>query len=238
MARKSRKAAASVAAVPAAPAAKVWRCAVYARLSCRNNGLAGDSSLRAQVDFVRDSLSGMEGVEVVGVYEDNGRTGTTFEGRAAFDALMDEVRAGAVDCIAVKDLSRFGRNMYETSTYLERIFPFLGVRFVAVNDGLDTLQGDGGIVVPFKGLVNEMYAVETSRKVSAVKHRQMEEGEVIKTRVNGMEGYFFQDADPEAFDILTWIDTRQNIQFTLGGCMDLDQALALADGLERLDTDP
>ena len=179
MARKSRKAAASVAAVPAAPAAKVWRCAVYARLSCRNNGLAGDSSLRAQVDFVRDSLSGMEGVEVVGVYEDNGRTGTTFEGRAAFDALMDEVRAGAVDCIAVKDLSRFGRNMYETSTYLERIFPFLGVRFIAVNDGLDTLQGDGGIVVPFKGLVNEMYAVETSRKVSAVKHRQMEEGEVI-----------------------------------------------------------
>ena len=179
MARKSRKAAASAAAVPAAPAAKVWRCAVYARLSCRNNGLAGDGSLRAQVDFVRDSLSGMEGVEVVGVYEDNGRTGTTFEGRAAFDALMDEVRAGAVDCIAVKDLSRFGRNMYETSTYLERIFPFLGVRFIAVNDGLDTLQGDGGIVVPFKGLVNEMYAVETSRKVSAVKHRQMEEGEVI-----------------------------------------------------------
>ena len=178
MARKSRKAAASAAA-PAAPAAKVWRCAVYARLSNRNNGQAGDGSLRAQVDFVRDSLSGMEGVEVVGVYEDNGRTGTTFEGRAAFDALMDEVRAGAVDCIAVKDLSRFGRNMYETSTYLERIFPFLGVRFVAVNDGLDTLQGDGGIVVPFKGLVNEMYAVETSRKVSAVKHRQMEEGEVI-----------------------------------------------------------
>lgn len=179
MARKSRKAAAGVAAVPAAPAAKVWRCAVYARLSCRNNGLAGDSSLRAQVDFVRDSLSGMQGLEVVGVYEDNGRTGTTFEGRAALDALMDEVRAGAVDCIAVKDLSRFGRNMYETSTYLERIFPFLGVRFIAVNDGLDTLQGDGGIVVPFKGLVNEMYAVETSRKVSAVKHRQMEEGEVI-----------------------------------------------------------
>ena len=179
MARKSRKAATGAAVAPSAPASKVWRCAVYARLSCRNNGQAGDGSLRAQVDFVRDSLSGMEGVEVVGVYEDNGRTGTTFEGRAAFDALMDEVRAGAVDCIAVKDLSRFGRNMYETSTYLERIFPFLGVRFIAVNDGLDTLQGDGGIVVPFKGLVNEMYAVETSRKVSAVKHRQMEEGEVI-----------------------------------------------------------
>lgn len=66
----------------------------------------------------------------------------------------------------------------------------------------------------------------------------MEEGEVIQTQVNGMKGYFFQDADPEAFDILTWTDTRQNIQFTLGGCMDLDQALALAKGLKQLDTDP
>ena len=66
----------------------------------------------------------------------------------------------------------------------------------------------------------------------------MDEGEVIETLVNGMKGYFFQDADPDAFDILTWTDTRQNIQFTLGGCMDLDQALVLADGLERLDTDP
>ena len=66
----------------------------------------------------------------------------------------------------------------------------------------------------------------------------MDEGEVIQTQVNGMKGYFFQDADPEAFDILTWTDTRQNIQFTLGGCMDLDQALALAKGLKQLDTDP
>ena len=66
----------------------------------------------------------------------------------------------------------------------------------------------------------------------------MDEGEVIETLVNGMKGYFFQDADPEAFDILTWTDTRQNIQFTLGGCMDLDQALALAKGLKQLDTDP
>ena len=111
MARKSRKAAASVAAVPAAPAAKVWRCAVYARLSCRNNGLAGDSSLRAQVDFVRDSLSGMEGVEVVGVYEDNGRTGTTFEGRAAFDALLASDVAFEEAVAALEDLFTFSRDL-------------------------------------------------------------------------------------------------------------------------------
>ena len=188
MARKSRKACVAAAdAVPAAPEARVWRCAVYARLSNRNNGREDDDSLQAQVAFVRDSVAGMPDVEVVGVYADNGRTGTTFEGRHEFEALMDEVRAGGVDCIVVKDLSRFGRNMYETSTYLERIFPFLDVRFIAVNDGLDTLQGDGGIAVPFKGLVNEMYAVETSRKVAAVKHRQMAEGKV--TYGNSCYGY-------------------------------------------------
>lgn len=188
MARKSRKACAAAAdAVLVAAEARVWRCAVYARLSNRNNGREDDDSLQAQVAFVRDSVAGMPDVEVAGVYADNGRTGTTFEGRHEFEALMDEVRAGGVDCIAVKDLSRFGRNMYETSTYLERIFPFLGVRFIAVNDGLDTLQGDGGIAVPFKGLVNEMYAVETSRKVAAVKHRQMAEGKV--TYGNSCYGY-------------------------------------------------
>lgn len=189
MARKSRKAAATPQDLRAAEPAKarVWRCAVYARLSNKNNGAADEDSLQAQVAYVRDSLAGRDDVEVAGVFADNGRTGTTFEGRREFDALMDEVRRGAVDCIAVKDLSRFGRNMYETSTYLERIFPFLGVRFIAVNDGLDTLQGDGGIVVPFKGLVNEMYAVETSRKVSAVKRRQMEQGRI--TYGNTVFGY-------------------------------------------------
>ena len=174
MARKSRKTAANAA--PQQPKAKTWKCAVYARLSCKNNGREDEGSLRAQIAYIQDSLADRPDLEIVNVFADNGKTGTTFEGRVEFDALMDEVRSGAVDCIAVKDLSRFGRNMYETSTYLERIFPFLGVRFIAVNDGLDTLQGDGGIVVPFKGLVNELFSVDTSRKVGAIKQRQMEEG--------------------------------------------------------------
>lgn len=177
MARKSRKKLAAEASTgEAVPARKLWKCAVYARLSSKNNGLSGDGSMRAQIAYVKDVLEQREDIEIVGVYADNGRTGTTFEGRHEFESLMNEVRAGRIDCIACKDLSRFGRNMYETCTYLERIFPFMGVRFIAINDGLDTLSGDGGITVPFRNLVNEMYALETSRKVGSIKRRQMSEG--------------------------------------------------------------
>lgn len=177
MARKSRKIR-SVGQRTNVPSRHIWKCAVYARLSSKNNGHSDGGSIRTQVDFVSDRIAGKDDVELIGAYVDNGRTGTTFEGRVGFEQLMDEVRVGRVDCIAVKDLSRFGRNMYETGVYLERIFPVLGVRFIAVNDGLDTLDGDGGISVPFRGLVNELYAVETSRKISISKRRDIEEGRV------------------------------------------------------------
>lgn len=177
MARKTRKrTAAEAASGRCTPERRAWKCAVYARLSSKNNGFSDDGSMKAQIAYVKDVLGQRDDIEFVGVYADNGRTGTTFEGRRGFERLMDEVRAGRVDCIACKDLSRFGRNMYETCTYLERIFPFMGVRFIAVNDGLDTLSGDGGITVPFRNLVNEMYALETSRKVGLIKRRQIAEG--------------------------------------------------------------
>ena len=87
-----------------------------------------------------------------GLFCDNGRTGTDFD-RPQFEKMMEAVKRGEVDCIVVKDLSRFGRNYKETGNYLERIFPFLGVRFIAVNDGFDTLtarRGADGYLVPLK----------------------------------------------------------------------------------------
>lgn len=178
MARRSRKGTGSSNSIEvASTSARIWRCAIYARLSSKDNGHDGDS-IQAQMDYVSDCLEGRDDICIVGYYSDNGRTGTTFKGRLEFDRLMDDVRAGVVDCIAVKDLSRFGRNAYETGTFLQKIFPFLGVRFIAVNDHFDTLEGDGGIMVPFKGLINELYAADTSRKVGAIKHRQAERGHI------------------------------------------------------------
>lgn len=178
MARKSRKGAGFSNSAEAAPAAmRIWRCAIYARLSNKDNGYEGDS-IQSQMDYVSDCLEGRRDIQITGRYYDNGRTGTTFKGRPEFERLMDDVRAGTVDCIAVKDLSRFGRNAYETGTYLEQIFPFLGVRFLALNDRFDTLEDDGGIMVPFKGLINELFAADTSRKVGLVKQRQAEKGHI------------------------------------------------------------
>ena len=72
-------------------------------------------------------------MKLVGIFCDNGATGTDFD-RPDFERMMEAVRRREIDCIVVKDLSRFGRNYVETGYYLEKIFPFLGVRFVAVND--------------------------------------------------------------------------------------------------------
>lgn len=106
-------------------------------------------------------------MQFCGLYCDNGRTGTNFQ-RPEFDRLMDDVRAGKIDCIIVKDLSRFGRNYKETGNYLERIFPYLDVRFVAVNDSFDTVSSSQNkdYIVPLTNILNETYSRDISRKVS------------------------------------------------------------------------
>lgn len=115
-----------------------------------------------------------------GVYVDNGETGTDFA-RPGFERMMDCVRERSVDCIVVKDLSRFGRNYVEAGYYLSKIFPYLGVRFVAVNDGYDT-AGDGGgdeLVLSLKNLVNDLYAKDISQKVSSSLLTKQKKGEFI-----------------------------------------------------------
>ncbi len=97
--------------------------------------------------------------------------------------MMEDVRAGQVDCIIVKDLSRFGRNYIETGEYLEKIFPFLGVRFIAVNDGIDTADPASvdSLALHLKNLVNDVYARDISAKISSVLHGKQECGEFIGT---------------------------------------------------------
>ena len=96
--------------------------------------------------------------------------------------MMEEVRKGRVNCIVVKDLSRFGRNYKETGNYLERIFPFLGIRFIAVNDNFDTLTAErtqDGYIVPLKNLINEVYSKDISKKSASALHVKQQKGEFI-----------------------------------------------------------
>ena len=120
-------------------------------------------------------------MEFTTLFFDNGETGTDFK-RPGFESLMDAVRKGEVNCIVVKDLSRFGRNYKETGNYLERIFPFLGVRFIAITDSFDTLtaeRGANGYIVPLKNLINETYSRDISKKSASALHTKQQRGEFI-----------------------------------------------------------
>lgn len=112
---------------------------------------------------------------------DDGYSGTNFE-RPAFEKMMEKVKKGEITCIIVKDFSRFGRDYIELGDYLERIFPYLGVRFISVNDGYDSADykgTTGGLDVVMKNIVYDYYSKDLSVKVSTAKYHKMKRGEYI-----------------------------------------------------------
>lgn len=164
MARKSRK---PILIEQAPPAAREtgYQTAIYARLSIEDNGVSGDS-MEHQIEIVRSYLAKHSDLHLVHTWTDNGRTGTDFE-RPGFHGLMEAVRKGEINCIAVKDLSRFGRNYLETGDYLEKVFPYFGVRFISVNDQFDSLHRseESGLIVPLKAILHDHYAKDISKKI-------------------------------------------------------------------------
>ena len=180
MARKSRK---NIAVVEEAPAIKVWRAALYIRLSVEFNGKRGDS-LETQRQIMEAYVTLCPDIEVAEIYTDNGISGQTFE-RAAFQRLLDDIEAGKIDCVVVKDLSRMGRNTIDTGYYIEKYFPLHHVRFIAVNDQYDSEDGENSanhMIVPLKNMINEAYAADISRKVAAQQRQAMRDGDYIGSR--------------------------------------------------------
>lgn len=118
---------------------------------------------------------------MVACYTDLGKTGSNFR-RKGFAGLLQAIRRGEIDCVIVKDLSRFGRNYLEAGNYIEKIFPFLGVRFIAVADGFDTGRNDhmdGQMASEIKNLVNDMYARDFSQKAKIQLRQRREEGSYV-----------------------------------------------------------
>ena len=180
MARKSRK---NIAVMEETPAIKVWRTALYVRLSVEFNGKRGDS-LETQRQIMEAYVTLCPDIEVAEIYTDNGISGQTFE-RAAFQRLLDDIEAGKIDCVVVKDLSRLGRNTIDTGYYIEKYFPLHHVRFIAVNDQYDSEDGENSanhMIVPLKNMINEAYAADISRKVAAQQRQAMRDGEFVGSR--------------------------------------------------------
>lgn len=109
---------------------------------------------------------------------DDGYSGVNFN-RPGVRNLLKEVKENKVACIVVKDLSRFGRNYIEVGDYIEQIFPFLGVRFIAVSDNYDSFKNSGGIEIGFKNLIHDMYSRDLSKKIKSVKRMHQEKGTYI-----------------------------------------------------------
>lgn len=145
---------------------KVWNTYGYVRLSREDGDKEESNSVRGQKELIRDYLRRAPDLRECGMKVDDGYTGSNFE-RPAFQEMMADIKAGKINCIVVKDLSRFGRDHLEAGTYIEKIFPVLGVRFIAINDHYDSLHRNpesDELIVPFKNLVNEAYCRDISIK--------------------------------------------------------------------------
>lgn len=164
MARKSRKPVDST--LVREQKTPIFLTAIYARLSIEDNGIGGES-IENQISIIRQHIIKQPDLQVVDQFVDNGQTGTNFH-RPGFAAMIDAVRKGKINCIVVKDLSRFGRNYLETGNYLEKIFPCLGIRFISVTDHFDSLHTgeNDSLLVSLKSILHDTYAKDISKKVS------------------------------------------------------------------------
>lgn len=163
-----------------------YRAGIYARLSS-DQDIKKNESVEVQIEIARKFVEEFnqkntgEVIDVVECYTDLGKTGSNFE-REGFQRLLQEIRLGEINCVIVKDLSRFGRNYLEAGNYIEKIFPFLGVRFIAVADGFDTgKEGNENkqMASEIKNLVNDMYAKDFSKKAKIHLKQRREEGSYV-----------------------------------------------------------
>ena len=162
---------------------KYYKVGIYARLSSNNNEKKNESvevQIQMAKKFVEDfnGKQNEERMDIVECYIDLGKTGSHFN-REGFRKLMQDIRLGDINCVIVKDLSRFGRNYLEAGDYVEKIFPFLGVRFIAIADGYDTGKKENEekqMVSEIKNLINDMYAKDFSKKARIHLKQQREEG--------------------------------------------------------------
>ncbi len=160
---------------------KKWMAGLYIRLSREDGDKDESDSVSNQRMLLREYSAKLPDVEVADYFIDDGWTGTNFE-RPGFIRLMEQIKAGSLNCVIVKDLSRFGRNYIEVGNYLEQIFPFMGVRFISIADSLDSYGNPGQmntILVPFKNLINDEYCRDISNKVRSSLDSRRRSGKFI-----------------------------------------------------------
>ena len=160
-----------------------YNVAVYLRLSRddESDGGAESNSIRSQRDMIRSFIRKQDNMEIYDIYVDDGWSGANFD-RPSFKRMMEDIKAGCVDCVIVKDLSRFGRDYIEAGRLIQKTFPAFSVRFIALNDNFDSLTADFNektLVLPVKNFVNDAYCSDISQKVRSHQQVKREKGDFI-----------------------------------------------------------
>ena len=194
----------------------VCMAAIYARLSVDSDEKKSES-IETQVTLIKEFIQKHNEnpnreyeIAVYDIYSDLGKTGTNFD-RPGFERMMNDVRAGKINGILVKDFSRFGRNYIETGNYLEKILPFMKVRFISVCDNYDSFAPDAKnqeLSMNIKNLVNDAYAKDISAKERAAKRIAQKNGEYVGSTapygycVEKINGIYKLIVEPEAAKIV------------------------------------
>ena len=159
----------------------VYRTAIYARLSKDDGDKVESNSIASQKALCEEYITKHSDLELVETFVDDGYSGVDFE-RPAFRRMEEALRNGRVNAVLCKDLSRFSRNYIDGGRYLEKIFPLLGVRFIAINDSYDTLKENpqsNSFLVPFKNLINDTYCKDISVKIRTNLDVKRRKGEYV-----------------------------------------------------------
>ena len=164
---------------------KYFLTAMYLRLSRDDNDVGRtkteSDSIGNQRALIRSYISENPDMELYDIYADDGYSGSNFD-RPEFKRMIGDIEAGAVNCVIVKDLSRFGRDYIESGRFIQKIFPALGVRFIALTDHYDSFNadmGESGIVLPVKNFINDSYCRDISTKVKSQFAVKRKNGECI-----------------------------------------------------------
>ena len=168
---------------------KIYHAAMYLRLSREDGDLdsgkkAESNSISSQKALIKQFLKDKDDIILVSERVDDGYTGSNFE-RPQFQLMMEDIKRGVVDCVIVKDLSRFGREYIDSGNYLERIFPALGVRFIAITDNVDSINDQQNeLMISFKNLLNDAYCRDISIKIRSNLEVKRKNGDVVASFVN------------------------------------------------------
>lgn len=155
---------------------KLNKTAIYCRLS-QDDGMVGDSSSIQTQKMMLEQFVKDNNFVLYDIYVDDGYTGLNYN-RPGFQRLLEDIENGKIDIVVTKDLSRLGRDYIMTGYYTEIYFPEHNVRYISVNDNIDTLY-DNNDIAPFKNILNDMYAKDISRKVKTAKRQRMYKGYYI-----------------------------------------------------------